>query len=611
MMHDPGKTTLLFTLAAVLLVTGLGAVVIHPDEVRHASEMLRGTTGTSGPWSVTDVVSTESTGSSYNPSLAVDAGGNVHVAWYDTTDYAGSGPDTDIFYKRWDAATRTWSVTEVVSTESTGSSYNPSLAVDAGGNVHVAWHDTTDYAGSGIDTDIFYKRWDTATRTWSVTEVVSTESTSSSNYPSLAVDAGGNVHVAWHDDTDYAGSGIDWDIFYKCKPAGGAWPAATVVISSESTGSSQYPSLAVDAGCNVHVSWDDNTNYGGSGSDIDIFYKYKLAGGAWPAATEVISTESTSNSQYPSLAVDAGGNVHVTWEDYTNYAGSGTDWDIFYKCKSTGGAWPAETEVISTESTSNSYNPSLMVDAGGNVHATWQDNTDYAGSGPDPDIFYKCKPAGGAWPAVTEVVSTESTGNSYNPSLMVDAGGNVHATWQDYTDYAGSGTDIDIFYKVIPRVPAVPVLNPVTPGISSTGIIDLIWLQSDGASWYFVYRETQPIKWVVGLVPIARIVTGRSFADKVTANGTWFYAVVAGNAYYNSTVSNCVAVVVAIPPASSTAGTIPESAFYLIVGAMALIAILALVAGFLAGRRGAARAPARARPSRDDPPALAPPAKTP
>ena len=495
MMHDPGKTTLLFTLAAVLLVTGLGAVVIHPDEVRHASEMLRGTTGTSGPWSVTDVVSTESTGNSFNPSLAVDAGGNVHVAWYDTTDYAGSGPDTDIFYKRWDAATRTWSVTEVVSTESTGSSYNPSLAVDAGGN----------------------------------------------------------VHVAWHDDTDYAGSGIDWDIFYKCKPAGGAWPAATVVISSESTGSSQYPSLAVDAGCNVHVSWDDNTNYGGSGSDIDIFYKYKLAGGAWPAATEVISTESTSNSQYPSLAVDAGGNVHVTWEDYTNYAGSGTDWDIFYKCKSTGGAWPAETEVISTESTSNSY----------------------------------------------------------NPSLMVDAGGNVHATWQDYTDYAGSGTDIDIFYKVIPRVPAVPVLNPVTPGISSTGIIDLIWLQSDGASWYFVYRETQPIKWVVGLVPIARIVTGRSFADKVTANGTWFYAVVAGNAYYNSTVSNCVAVVVAIPPASSTAGTIPESAFYLIVGAMALIAILALVAGFLAGRRGAARAPARARPSRDDPPALAPPAKTP
>jgi len=34
---------------------------------------------------------------------------------------------------------------------------------------------------------------------------------------------------------------------------------------------------------------------------------------------------------YPSLDVDLAGNVHVAWEDLTNYAVSGPDWDIFYK----------------------------------------------------------------------------------------------------------------------------------------------------------------------------------------------------------------------------------------------------------------------------------------
>ncbi len=36
--------------------------------------------------------------------MAVDSDGNVHVAWDDDTDYAGSGTDTDIFYKRFEVS---------------------------------------------------------------------------------------------------------------------------------------------------------------------------------------------------------------------------------------------------------------------------------------------------------------------------------------------------------------------------------------------------------------------------------------------------------------------------------------------------------------------------
>ncbi|GAH53419.1 unnamed protein product, partial [marine sediment metagenome] len=80
--------------------------------------------------------------------------------WSDWTDYAGSGTDFDIFYKHWFISTSLWGTTEVVSTESTSHSGSPSIAIDSTGNVHLSWWDLTDYAGAGTDYDIFYKRSD-------------------------------------------------------------------------------------------------------------------------------------------------------------------------------------------------------------------------------------------------------------------------------------------------------------------------------------------------------------------------------------------------------------------------------------------------------------------
>ncbi|MBN2152775.1 MAG: type II toxin-antitoxin system RelE/ParE family toxin [Candidatus Lokiarchaeota archaeon] len=77
-------------------------------------------------------------------------------------------------------------------------------------------------------------------------------------------------------------------------------------------------------------------------------------------------------------------------------------------------------------------------------------------------------------------------------SLAVDGGGNVHVAWCDDTDYAGSGTDPDIFYNVSPRTPIVPILIFIIPGASTTGVIDVAWLPAEGAFGYFVYRAEPP-----------------------------------------------------------------------------------------------------------------------
>ena len=489
-------------------------------------------------WTTIKIVSTESTGTSYSPSLAVDSAGNVHTAWQDSTDYAGAGWDTDIFYKRWDDSTSTWTTIEVVSTGSTSDSSYPSLAVDSVGNVNIAWQDFTDYAGSGTDMDIFYKCWDDSTSSWTTTEVVSTESTGNSWYPSLAVDSAGNVHIAWRDDTNYVGSGTDHDIFYKRWNASSSSWTTTEVVSTESTDDSWYPSLAVDFAGSVYIAWQDSTDYAGAGWDTDIFYKcWDDSTSTW-TTTEVVSTESTSASYDPFLAVDSAGNVYIAWYDSTDYAGAGGDWDIFYKCWDDSTSTWTSTEVVSTESTENSQHPSLAVDFTGSVHIAWDDSTDYAGSGTEYDIFYKCWDDSTSTWTTTEVVSTESTSVSYRPSLAVDSAGNVHIAWQDFTNYAGAGTDMDIFYKQFTGPPTAPELAFIVPSSTELTTVYLDWNNILEANTYHVYRSTSYIWSVEGLIPIATV-SSSEYIDTVPSEGFHYYVVVAGNLAGNSSHSNC------------------------------------------------------------------------
>jgi hypothetical protein len=75
-----------------------------------------------------------------------------------------------------------------------------------------------------------------------------------------------------------------------------------------------------------------------------------------------------------------------------------------------------------------------------------------------------------------------------------------------------------------------------------------------GATSYNVYRETSPISSEVGLTPIATPASA-SWTDFVSANGTYWYAVVASNSSCDSPVSNSVNVTAAIPPAANPPGS--------------------------------------------------------
>ncbi len=347
-------------------------------------------------------------GESKYPDIAVDASGNLHVVWDDFTP-----GNWEIFYKRSTDGGVTWSWNKRLSWNSGGSS-NPDIAVDASGNLHVVWCDS-----SPGNWEIFYKRSTDGGATWSTVRRISWNSGPSVG-PVIAVDSAANLHVVWYDES--LSSGFP-EIFYKKSTDGGATWSASKRLTWTS-GPSYDPDIAVDSAGNPHVVWYDYTP-----GAPEIYFKRSVDGGAtWSTMKRLTWTSGGSNS--PAITVDGPGKLHVVWEDYTpgNY-------DIYYKSSKDGGLTWTPNKILSWTS-GGSEDPAIGVDSSGNLHVTWHDDT----LGND-EIFYRRSADGGVTWAPNKRL-TWTSGESYNSAIAIDSSANLHVVWQDNTP-----GNAEIYYK--------------------------------------------------------------------------------------------------------------------------------------------------------------------
>ena len=374
-------------------------------------------------WSEPEIISIEETYHSYRARLAIDSKNTVHIAWKDDSNYNESGSDWDVLY-RYKKQGEPWSTPEVVSTESIADCSCLSLAIDAYDTIHIVWKDRSNYDNSGDDSDIFYKYKQQGSN-WTQTEVLSTESTDDCNCPTIAIDNQNTIHVAWPDETNYMNSGPDYDIFYKTKPLGKPW-TPTEIISTESNTDSFDCTLDTDTQGNIHAVWEEKTIIENKQETWNIIYKQKQ-GDTW-SNSMTLSEDCNKNSVDPKIKLDTNNNIHVIWKDQTNYLHSGYDYDVFYRTNKNN-TW-STIEVLSTESTSSINWPSLELGLNNSLHVSWADRTNFENTDNDYDIIYKYKYPNQTWSPL-EVVSTESTFESNWPSFAINTNGTIHMSWWD------------------------------------------------------------------------------------------------------------------------------------------------------------------------------------
>jgi hypothetical protein len=382
-----------------------------------------------GPGSATGGGISDNDGTSSAPSVAAAPGGALYVAWHDDSDVDG---EYEIYVRRWDGSS--WeevgegSATENGIGDNDGVSREPSVAIGLDGNPIVAWHDNS--AGER-NYEIHVRRWDGSA--WA--EVGTGSATGSgisgndgySTHPSLAIAPDGTPYVAWSDDSHHSGK----PEIYVRRWDGNHWvevgaSSATEGGISDGGDIAVYPSIAIAPDGTPYVAWATYAEIYVRRWDASNWVEV----GAGSATGGGIS-DTGGWSSVPALAVAPDGRPIVAWED------GNSGYRQIYVRRWDGAHWAemgsgSATDGGISDSSTDSEFPAIAITPDGKPTVAWEDG----GSGGRQ--IYVRRWHGGRWEEVGAGSAgdggiSDTTGESRVPSIAAAADGTRTIAWSDYS----------------------------------------------------------------------------------------------------------------------------------------------------------------------------------
>jgi hypothetical protein len=224
------------------------------------------------------------------------------------------------------------------------------------------------------------------------------------------VDGSGRLHVSYQDDTN---GDLKYATCAAACSAAGSWQAVTVDAAGIV---GLYTSLAVEASGRLHISYQHGTN-------SDLKYATCAAGCTLAANWQTVTVDAPGIvGSYTSLAVAGSGRVHVSYFDNTNL-------NLKYGTCATGCNVAANWQVVTVDAAGNvGAATSLAVAGSGRLHVSYFDGTNgdlkYATCAADCHVA-------ASWQAAT--IDAGGTVGSYT-SLAADGNGRLHIAYHDFTN---------------------------------------------------------------------------------------------------------------------------------------------------------------------------------
>ncbi|HSH39130.1 MAG TPA: sialidase family protein [Chthoniobacterales bacterium] len=245
-------------------------------------------------------------------ALAPDRPNDIYILWQEIV-FSGGSHGGDIFFARSQDGGATFSEPVNLSSSKGGDGKgrttaaewdNGSLdiAVAADGKIYAAW---TEYHGP-----LWFSRSDDLGARFSKPMRVTGDEKQPARAPALAVGPSGSVYLAWTD-----GENVRADIRVAKADDGRTFSEPTVVAQTSSY--SDAPKLAVDERGITHLAFTERSP---NWSRAAVHYARSTDGAQSFSAPQQLSTGLAA---YPSLRVDARGNLYCSWESYRDERSGG------------------------------------------------------------------------------------------------------------------------------------------------------------------------------------------------------------------------------------------------------------------------------------------------
>ncbi|HYS72103.1 MAG TPA: sialidase family protein, partial [Thermoplasmata archaeon] len=247
------------------------------------------------------VVVSDTTNGFNDKPWAHAVGTTVYACW---TNFVGGG--TEFRYTFSADGGATWAPSRVLDYNGQGCTF----AHNDAGNLYAAWQRGNNiYAFRSLDGG---GTWGTGAHFVGGAPFTDSPNQRAYNMPSLAANrATSGVYAVW---TANDGAG-GWDVRFSGSTDGAITWSSPVVVNDVRTGHQFMPSIGVDVGGTLHVAWYDDR----SGLMAVRYASSSNGGSSWLASLRVTDMEGPTTyflGDYITLVADATSHVNVGWADY-------------------------------------------------------------------------------------------------------------------------------------------------------------------------------------------------------------------------------------------------------------------------------------------------------
>jgi len=399
----------------------------------------------------------------YPPAMVVDSEGSIHVIW---SSDVSKGSSTLLYAKiEQNKSIETKSLSEYA--------YNPDMAI-FDDRIHIIW---SDYRSLDANYELYYMQLD-KNGNIVVNEKRLTHANDKSDYPSIAIDNEGILHVVWEDWRDsysrvigtrpncteqsnssfnlwsfdlYKGEGCEIyesktlsEIYYAKLDENGNKIIDDKRITfkdSFENGLSFRPRTAIDGTSQLHVIWWDRRDTRiDSANDAELYYtRVDLVGNKLIPDMRV--TNAIHDSAWPDLAVDSEGNTHVVWFDNRR---NPHVYEIYKTTISNDGKKITNDTRISSiiDNTAAGW-PNIAIDEKDNIHVVWSEV--WTLSEVEPPLGYKS----GIYYTLMNVDGIVEQ----SPMFVADGGGYSDVIASESRVYVLSSDGTSVVMTTVPEFP--------------------------------------------------------------------------------------------------------------------------------------------------------------
>ena len=368
------------------------------------------------------LVNTYTTGPQGFPEIAVTGTGEYVVTWESAPQ---DGSDFGVYAQRFAADGTKIGPELQVNTYTTGTQWDPSVAVDGAGNFVVAWHGD----GGNPSFDVFARRFDASGSPLGDQFQVNTFTTDYQGNTSVASAADGGFLVVWESDTqDQSDGGVYGQVYNAAgMPLGGE------IRINDTTAADQNDVRVAAVSDGFAVTWESFLQ---DGSEESAILRFLDSTGA-PASGEIVVNSHTPGDQEDvALAVSAEGHLAVVWEsDAQDGFGEG----VYGQVLDANGSPIGPELQLNTYTTQDQDDPRVAPDGTGGFVAVWssEDQVD----GVSYDLFGQRFDAAGQLVGGEFQVNTQATDDQDFPVVAGGPGQRFMVVWRSFgatdDDFAG------------------------------------------------------------------------------------------------------------------------------------------------------------------------------